>query len=199
MPTDEPRLSLREHRRIQTREHLLSVATSLFTEQGYASTSVEDIISAAGASRATLYAYFSGKEAILSEVIRRMWDEGAEFYEAFGELEDWTEPRVRSWVAGFAAEWERTAARNRSVSAAGADSVTEQVPAEHRRQVALVRQREALWSRFSEADADARALMLILLCEGYFTSHFAEPGATASPALVEQLTSALRDLLRAET
>src|SRR5687767_6004037 len=56
-----PPLTLRQRQKQQTRELLLETAGALFAEKGYQATSIDDIIQAAGTSRATLYAYFDGK------------------------------------------------------------------------------------------------------------------------------------------
>jgi AcrR family transcriptional regulator len=48
----------------RTRQHLVDVATQLFTERGYEATSIEVILEAAGVSRGALYHHFDGKEAL---------------------------------------------------------------------------------------------------------------------------------------
>jgi AcrR family transcriptional regulator len=51
-----------------TRQLLVSVARELFTEHGYAETSVEEIIQRAGVARGALYHHFPGKEALFRAV-----------------------------------------------------------------------------------------------------------------------------------
>ena len=51
-----------------TRQLLVSVARELFTEHGYAETSVEDIIQRAGVARGALYHHFAGKDALFRAV-----------------------------------------------------------------------------------------------------------------------------------
>ena len=51
-----------------TRHLLISVARELFTERGYAATSIEDIIQRAGVARGALYHHFSGKDALFRSV-----------------------------------------------------------------------------------------------------------------------------------
>jgi AcrR family transcriptional regulator len=60
--------TLRERQAEATRELLVSVARELFTERGYAATSVEDIIQAAGVARGALYHHFAGKDALFRAV-----------------------------------------------------------------------------------------------------------------------------------
>jgi AcrR family transcriptional regulator len=51
-----------------TRQLLVGVARQLFSEQGYAETSVEDIIQRAGVARGALYHHFAGKDALFRAV-----------------------------------------------------------------------------------------------------------------------------------
>jgi len=60
--------TLRERQAEATRQLLVSVARELFTERGYAATSVEDIIQRAGVARGALYHHFPGKDALFRAV-----------------------------------------------------------------------------------------------------------------------------------
>lgn len=55
-------------RRESTRSAVLAAAQLLFAENGYAGTSIQDIIEAAGISRGALYHHFKSKEAIFAAV-----------------------------------------------------------------------------------------------------------------------------------
>lgn len=46
------------------KEQLLAAAESLFSEQGYANTTVDQIVEAAGCSKSTFYHYFEAKEEL---------------------------------------------------------------------------------------------------------------------------------------
>jgi AcrR family transcriptional regulator len=59
---------LRDRQAEATRALLVSVARQLFTERGYAGTSIEDIIEAAGVARGALYHHFAGKDALFAAV-----------------------------------------------------------------------------------------------------------------------------------
>jgi AcrR family transcriptional regulator len=62
----EYRSPLREASARATRAAIIEAATRLFVEQGYAATSVDAIAEAAGVSRATVFATFGGKAALLN-------------------------------------------------------------------------------------------------------------------------------------
>ncbi|HWC39252.1 MAG TPA: TetR/AcrR family transcriptional regulator [Acidimicrobiales bacterium] len=69
--------SLRVRQAEATRQLLVSVARELFTEQGYAATSVEDIIQRAGVARGALYHHFAGKDALFRAVYEAVQAETA--------------------------------------------------------------------------------------------------------------------------
>ena len=53
------------------RQRLLAAATDLFTQRGYAATTVREIVGAAGVTKPVLYYYFRNKEGIYLELMRR--------------------------------------------------------------------------------------------------------------------------------
>ena len=59
---------LRTRQAEATRDVLVSVARERFTEQGYAATSIEDIVQRAGVAKGALYHHFSGKDALFRAV-----------------------------------------------------------------------------------------------------------------------------------
>jgi len=60
------------------RHRLLAAATELFTQRGYAATTVREIVGAAGVTKPVLYYYFRNKEGIYLELMRQ----------AFAKLEE---------------------------------------------------------------------------------------------------------------
>jgi AcrR family transcriptional regulator len=57
-----------------TKDRLTITAMRLFSEKGYESTSVSDILRAAGANSGSLYHFFQTKQDLLMEVLRRYRD-----------------------------------------------------------------------------------------------------------------------------
>lgn len=57
-------------------DKLLEAATTLFLDNGYKSTSIENISALAGVSKRTFYSRFSGKDEIFKTVIKKIMDEG---------------------------------------------------------------------------------------------------------------------------
>lgn len=55
---------------LKVRDRLLGAAIRLFTERGYAATSVSEIVAAAGVTKPILYYYFKNKEGIYLEIMR---------------------------------------------------------------------------------------------------------------------------------
>jgi AcrR family transcriptional regulator len=56
----------------ERRNEILDVAYSLFSEKGYDSTSVADILAKTGIAKGTLYYHFKSKEAIMDGLIERI-------------------------------------------------------------------------------------------------------------------------------
>jgi AcrR family transcriptional regulator len=54
-----------------TREYILSVASRLFSERGFASVSIRDICEEAGVTPPTIYYYFDNKDKLFENVIKR--------------------------------------------------------------------------------------------------------------------------------
>jgi AcrR family transcriptional regulator len=52
----------------ETRVRIVSCARKLFTEKGYADTSINDLVNAAGVTRGALYHYFKDKASLFAEV-----------------------------------------------------------------------------------------------------------------------------------
>lgn len=54
-----------------TQEHILKVATRLFSARGFANVSIRDICDEAGVTAPTVYHYYQNKEALFQAVVRR--------------------------------------------------------------------------------------------------------------------------------
>ncbi|WP_433872217.1 TetR/AcrR family transcriptional regulator [Saccharopolyspora sp. CA-218241] len=53
-------------------QRLLAVATRLFADQGFETTSVQQIVDAAGVTKGAMYHYFDSKDDLLSEIYSRL-------------------------------------------------------------------------------------------------------------------------------
>ncbi|MFD4295481.1 TetR/AcrR family transcriptional regulator [Rhodococcus sp. NPDC058532] len=73
MPIDDRALPLRERKRLRTRRALADAALRLFTEKGFAATTVEELVDAAEVSRSTFFRAFPTKEAVAVEAETELW------------------------------------------------------------------------------------------------------------------------------
>jgi AcrR family transcriptional regulator len=69
--------SRRQDYSASTKRALIDVATTLFTEQGYAGTSLDEIVAGARVTKGALYHHFSGKQALFEAVFENVEDEAA--------------------------------------------------------------------------------------------------------------------------
>ena len=67
-----PGTSLRAQYSASTKRGLVDVAEELFTEHGYAATSLDAIVSGAEVTKGALYHHFSGKQALFEAVFERV-------------------------------------------------------------------------------------------------------------------------------
>lgn len=63
-------------------DHLLATARALFQQHGIRRVTVEEIVRHAGISKATFYAHYANKTAIVRTVIEQLFDEGVAAYQA---------------------------------------------------------------------------------------------------------------------
>lgn len=70
-----PRKSKKVEQGEQTRAQLVTTARRLFSERGFAATSTEDIVNAAGITRGALYHHFANKEQLFEAVFEQLEEE----------------------------------------------------------------------------------------------------------------------------
>lgn len=67
-----PRTSRRQQYSASTRRALVDVAGELFTERGYAGTSLDEIVAGARVTKGALYHHFTGKQALFESVFEKV-------------------------------------------------------------------------------------------------------------------------------
>ena len=83
------------------RARLIRLAAPLFLKKGYDNVSIDDIIGVAGGSKATIYAWFGGKQGLFEAVVRQKCDDVtlAIDIDADGTLEEQLTKIGQSFVA----------------------------------------------------------------------------------------------------
>lgn len=163
-----PRRSLREAQREFTRQHLLDAAHEIFLEKGYAATSIEDVASAAGTTRATFYMHFRSKCDLVKALMAETGEAGYALWTPLGELA--AEPRreaVRAWLESTIAWW--TDARQEitiflQASAIEPELIADQAAADRRNLERVVE----LVPRFQREDGRVEAMLLVAQLERFF-------------------------------
>jgi len=81
-------MGLREQKKQQTRQRLLSVASNLFDQQGFQATTVDDLAAQAEISRMTFFNYFAGKDKLLEELAIDLFSQHRSLFEVMIGNED---------------------------------------------------------------------------------------------------------------
>lgn len=85
-----------------TRDHLVAVATGLFTEHGYDGTSVEAVLRAADVSRGALYHHYPGKDALFAAVLETVYErveaDGAEAIRGIRDPAETLRAACLAWI-----------------------------------------------------------------------------------------------------
>ena len=183
-----PPLSLREQQRLATRTRIIDAALLVFEKRGMGPATIEEILGAAGVSRATFYAHFTGKPDVGRAILAEMWDRGTELYRGFAALPDWTRGSIRSWLADVGDAWRihhdgmRTLLRE-MLAELSADARTHQGTF-----VTTLIGDGARWSAFSPQEAERRAQLLIFQIERTMMAVHIEGWDTDFDALLDTLT-----------
>ena len=83
---NEVRRSKAANRESEHRAKLIEVGTHLFVERGMSHVSVEDLIEAAGVSRATFYGFFANKDELAASILMPVFESGVAAMEKLTEL-----------------------------------------------------------------------------------------------------------------
>ena len=193
-----PPPDLRTQQKQYTRTRLLSAACDVFAEKGYDSATVDDVVAAAGAARATFYLHFSGKADVVTELADRMWSDTLDRFTAFGDLPDWSHATIRAWLTTY---MEQAEDNSRAISV-----LTEQLPHTLRSQhqahlrefVRVLTRPPERWAHFSRPEAARRAFLLITQLETFMPSWFAGRWTHQRSAMLDTLADVWRTTLRAD-
>ncbi|WP_072801674.1 TetR/AcrR family transcriptional regulator [Rhodococcoides yunnanense] len=91
--------SIREQQRAFTRDRLLQGAQEVFASKGYVASTIDEIATASGASRATFYLYFSTKLELITELGASVKAETHAFYEQLDDvLADGSRDALLDWM-----------------------------------------------------------------------------------------------------
>jgi AcrR family transcriptional regulator len=78
-----------------------NAARKIFTEKGFFSSSVEEIATRAGVSRATVYLYFRSKDEMLFALMRQDLEFQLGLYEEMAQIRRPTKAALRRWLIAF--------------------------------------------------------------------------------------------------
>ena len=110
-----PMSNLRAAQRAMTRRLLMTAALELFENKGYAATTVDDIATAAGTTRATFYAYFPSRSELMKALIderlneelqrSRSAERGSTAQGLIAAVKEGTREAIGAWMRQTAEHW----------------------------------------------------------------------------------------------
>lgn len=96
--------TLREEQKLLTKRLFVEAAKRVFSERGYGAATVDDIVKAAGASRATFYLHFSSKADVMAAIYESLMPATAQYWRNLdrslgsrAELRIWLEQAIHWW------------------------------------------------------------------------------------------------------
>jgi AcrR family transcriptional regulator len=111
-----PMSNLRAAQRAMTRRLLMTAALELFENKGYAPTTVDDIATAAGTTRATFYAYFPSRSELMKALIDERLNEelqrsrsperGSTAQGLITAVKEGTPEAIGAWMRQTAGHWQ---------------------------------------------------------------------------------------------
>jgi AcrR family transcriptional regulator len=94
-----PLLAAPELAALPVQERILAASVRLFAEQGFESTSVQEIVAAAGVTKGAMYHYFASKDDLLYEIYHRLLGLQTERLNTIADGPGTAEERVRAAAA----------------------------------------------------------------------------------------------------
>ena len=98
-------VKLREEQKLLTSRLFVEAARKMFSEHGYGATTVDDIVKAAGASRATFYLHFASKAEAMAAIYESLMPATAEYWRNLDRslgsreaLRRWLEQAIDWWA-----------------------------------------------------------------------------------------------------
>jgi AcrR family transcriptional regulator len=117
---DWSELPLRERKKLRTRSALVETALGLFTEKGFAATTLDEIVEAVEVSKRTFFRTFASKEDVALAPEKELWRAYVAEIEARppdgGPLLDFCEAPLYAAVEGMAEGWERRFVTSRALA-----------------------------------------------------------------------------------
>lgn len=190
--------SIRQAHKDLTRARIAEAARQCFYDKGVAETSFEDIATASGVRRATIYLHFANKNAILTELLAQNLDEVYRLYERIAGLPVHDARSVRKWLDGYV----RMLSRNRQAmrlfqTAMAIDETSRELIERYR--VRVVDMLAARYPAFAGDDMRGRAAAFMMIVAIDFVADAAAQRTTAfdHDAAMDLVASDLSRMLRA--
>ena len=190
------RPSQRAAQREATRYAILAAARALFRVSGVDTVSMDDIARAAAVARATVYLHFSGKQAVLVELLAQDWERQARLFKQLTDLAPSDGDAIATWL-DRAIEGMRKARDSFAIHrvALGQDESMGARHREHRRRLAALL-RGTLPDTSDDAARRVEAVMIVAEIEHLAAAAVTEWSSEETAAATAIVTGRLARFLR---
>jgi AcrR family transcriptional regulator len=163
-------LSLRDEQKRLTRRRLIEGALAAFEQKGYASTTIDDIVAEANASRATFYLHFKSKAdvvLVMTETLGRRWRELYLELTSGGRL---SRKALYEWLDGVVENYRTNRVSLEAIDQAVAiePAVAEVDLATRQESIAVMAESIERWYGGDSEDARVRAALLLVQMDRFF-------------------------------
>lgn len=195
------RVSLRSAQKTMTRNLLLEWGLKTFTEKGYVTATIDDIVTGAGANRATFYLHFGSKAALAAALIEQISDTvvASDTPRLTQVVESGDREALHTWIHRRFDQWPviMPIVLVANQAADVEPEIREAVDRWHESAIAEMREGLTLAQRFSPESRQARAVAAFAQIE-YYSRYWARAGWTEAlprEVALDILTDSLAALL----
>jgi AcrR family transcriptional regulator len=164
-------VSLRQAQKELTRSRLVDAAGEMFRAKGYAATTIDDVVSAAGATRATFYLHFGGKVDLIAEIHKRIEPELERVNEELtAAIRDGQRAAIARWLDSAFRLWEslKDVASAQQEAAASEPQIRAAMTASYDRAIAAIVEGFRQAGRWNSGQRKVRAILMYSQLQNVF-------------------------------
>lgn len=182
-----PPPSRRQQRKDEIRARIMAAGLDVFGRKGFEAATVEDLLQAAGVSRATFYAQFAGKPDVARALATDIWQRATLLYADFSTLADLSFDSIRDWLRSVFLVWQSHREGMGTMLRELFTDIAAESAARHEGLITSLIGDGRHWQGFSEAEARRRAYLMVFQLERTMQAYYLEGWEQDADALLDTL------------